>query len=44
MFGFSGVELETLGASAIFIDILAMIALILMIVYPKKEQKDGTTN
>lgn len=35
MFGFSQIEP---GATAIFIDILAMIALILMIVYPKKEK------
>lgn len=44
MFGFSGVELEALGLGAIFIDILAIIALILMVVYPKKEQKDGDIN
>jgi predicted exporter len=36
MFGFSQIEP---GVNGIFIDILAMIALILMIIYPKKEQK-----
>ena len=44
MLGINEVNMDALGSTTLFIEILVTIALILMIIYPKKKKEYGSTN